>query len=60
MGAVRTHPNKKQAQCAHQFPSFVYRQDGHELSYEITWIIQQKPLFVKTGRAKALPYGAST
>jgi hypothetical protein len=28
------------------FPSFVYRQDGHELSYEIAAIIPAKALFV--------------
>ncbi len=38
--ADETHPNKKWAQCAHlplrqtrrEIRSFVYRQDGHELS----------------------------
>ena len=34
-----TAPNKKRAHCAHRFPSFVYRQDGHELSYEVGIII---------------------
>lgn len=35
-----TTPNKKMsAQRPSEIPSFVYRQDGHELSYEISLII---------------------
>jgi hypothetical protein len=39
MGAERTHPIKNERNCAHQFPSFVYRQDGHELSSSIACIL---------------------
>jgi hypothetical protein len=39
MGAERTHPIKNERNCAHQFPSFVYRQDGHELSSSIARIL---------------------
>ena len=46
MGAVRTH-NKKWARCAHPVPSFVYRQDGYELSYEFGVIILLKKVIVK-------------
>ena len=40
MGA-RTHPIKQQngRRAPIKFPSFVYRQDGHELSYLISVII---------------------
>jgi hypothetical protein len=49
MGAVRPRPkNKKRAQNAHLIiPSFVYRQDGYELSYEIEGIISQMDEVVK-------------
>ena len=50
MGAVRTQ-NKKQAQCAHLLPSFVYRQDGYELSYKVRVIIAAKRRFVKKGKS---------
>ena len=39
-------PIKKRAHCAHRFPSFVYRQDGHELSYLFLHIIQANDPFV--------------
>ena len=46
MGAVRTQ--KRWAQSAHhKVPSFVFRQDGCELSYEIVAIIAKKQKKVK-------------
>ena len=51
MGAVRTHKQKMSAKCAHpKVPSFVYRQDGHELSYMIEIIILSSSLDVKFGK----------
>ena len=38
MGAVRVH-RKMGAKRPSKIPSFVYRQDGHELTYEIEGII---------------------
>lgn len=35
MGAVRTHKTKNERKNAHRIPSFVFRQDGYELSGEI-------------------------
>ena len=46
MGTIRTH-NKKRAHCAHPVPSFVYRQDGYELSYEFGDIILPETAIVK-------------
>ena len=46
MGAARTH-NKKWARCARPVPSFVYRQDGYELSYEFGDIILPEITLVK-------------
>ena len=46
MGAVRAHNKTKRTQCVpSEFPSFVYRQDGHELSYLITFEV-----YTKTGK----------
>ena len=42
MGAARTHPTKNERKAPICFPSFVYRQDGHELSYEIKNSIAEK------------------
>ena len=39
MGAARTHPIKNERIAPISIPSFVYRQDGHELSYEVSNII---------------------
>jgi hypothetical protein len=48
------HP-KKWAQSAHQkSPSFVYRQDGYELSYEVEVIITPKKEKVK-GKVLTVP-----
>jgi hypothetical protein len=49
MEEVADHPqNKKWAHCTHQkSPSFVYRQDGYELSYEIEDIIAFREQKVK-------------
>ena len=40
MGADRTHPNKNE-RIAPIGPSFVYRQDGYELSYKVEKSIPQ-------------------
>ena len=48
MDAERTHPNKKWAETAHQIPSFVYRQDGYELSYVIGDSIHHLERFVNS------------
>ena len=47
MDAVRAHKQKMRAKSAHQIPSFVYRQDGHELSYVIIAIIPPPAAVVK-------------
>jgi len=47
MGAVRTH-KKMSAMRPSASPSFVYRQDGYELSYEIMAIIAKKATSVKS------------
>ena len=47
MGAVRTHKQKNERNAPIRFPSFVYRQDGYELSYEVAEIVPQAPGFVK-------------
>ena len=49
MGAVRTHNKKTGAKRPSGFPSFVYRQDGYELSYEVVCIILRNGIFVKPG-----------
>ena len=57
MGAARTHNKTKRALCAHQSPSFVYRQDGYELSYKVRGIIQFPMPFVKSERPTAIAVG---
>ena len=47
MGTVRAHNKKTGAKRPSGFPSFVYRQDGHELSYEIFLIIRRENTLVK-------------
>jgi hypothetical protein len=54
---AQSAPIKKQngRKAPIQIPSFVYRQDGHELSYEVSAIIQQKASSVKLEGAIAAP-----
>jgi hypothetical protein len=47
MGAVRTHKTKNERNAPIKFPSFVYRQDGHELSYELMNILPEIATVVK-------------
>ena len=49
MGAIRTHTTKngRNAPINIENPSFVYRQDGYELSYSIGEIIPFDGGFVK-------------
>jgi hypothetical protein len=46
MGAIRTHPIKNERTAPICSPSFVYRQDGYELSYSFYVIISAADLFV--------------
>jgi hypothetical protein len=56
---VITIPIKNERTCAHQDPSFVYRQDGYELSYEVRGIISCLAVFVKCERPTAEAMGLS-
>jgi hypothetical protein len=47
VSAVRAHKQKNRRIAPICFPSFVYRQDGHELSYKVISIIPQLKIHVK-------------
>ena len=46
VGAIRTHKTEDERTAPIRFPSFVYRQDGYELSYEDSKIVPQRAKFV--------------
>jgi len=46
MDAVRAH-KKNERKAPIRFPSFVYRQDGHEQSYKVFPIIRREIILVK-------------